>query len=66
MSETTRELLADLMAWHLNKDTHRDLRDLRERVVIMTGREDLIEIQETDVSLHARLIDAVMDYMDAP
>jgi len=65
MTAETRALLADLLAWHINKDSVRDLRDLRERVVIMTGREDLVEIPDGDISLHAKLIEAVMDYMDS-
>lgn len=63
MSDTIRTLMADLMGWHINKDSLRSLRELRERVVILTGREDLIEIREDDIGLHAKLIDAVMDYM---
>ena len=66
MSDTTRALLTDLMAWHINKNSIRELRDLRERAVIMTGRDDLSEIPDEDISLRAKLIDAVQDYLEPP
>jgi len=62
-----RALLADLMSWHMNSiAAPTELRLLRERVVILTGREDLIEIPEGDISLRAKLIDAVQDYLEPP
>lgn len=66
MSETVRSLMADLMAWHINRDSPTSLLELRERVVAFTGREELSDIRVDDIGLHAKLIDAVMDAMDAP
>ena len=61
-----RALLADLMSYHINSlDAPREMRALRERVVILTGRVDLEEIDSHDIGLRAALIDAVEDALDS-
>ena len=62
---TVRALLVDLMAWHiLSQNAPKEIRDLRERVVLLTGRVDLDSIDSHDISLRAKLIDAVEDYQE--
>jgi hypothetical protein len=59
-------LLGDLWSWHINQmDAPRALRELRERVVEVTGRVDLCELDSTDIGLHEKLIDAVDDFLDS-
>ena len=60
-----RSILVDLMGWHiLSKNAPKEIRDLRERVVLLTGRVDLDSIDSHDISLRAKLIDAVEDYQE--
>jgi len=60
-----RAILVDLMGWHiLSKNAPKEIRDLRERVVLLTGRVDLDSIDSHDISLRAKLIDAVEDYQE--
>jgi len=62
-----RSLLTDLMAWHINAmDAVSRLRELRERVIILTGRDDLADIDIHDISLRTRLLDAVQEFVDPP
>jgi len=67
-SDTTasvRALLTDLMAWHILSQTATpDIVALRERVVQLTGRVDLDELDPRDISLRAKLIEAVEDYQE--
>ena len=65
MRDEARQLLYDLMTWHMNQmDAAREIRALKERVVLLTGRTDLAEADSHDLTLRAHLIDAVEDYLD--
>ena len=67
MTAETRALLADLLAWHINRfDAVPALSELKERTILLTGRQDLDEYSVDDIALRAHLIDAVQDYVDAP
>ena len=62
---SVRALLADLMSWHINQlDGPSAMRELKDRVVLLTGREDLIDHHLDDIALHTHLIDAVEDYQE--
>jgi len=60
-----RALLVDLVAWHMLSQTATpDIVALRERVVQLTGRVDLDELDPLDISLRSKLIEAVEDYQE--
>ena len=60
-----RAVLVDLMGWHiLSQTATTDIMALRERVVLLTGRVDLDELDPRDISLRAKLIEAVEDYQE--
>jgi len=65
MTAETRALLADLLAWHINRlDAVPALSELKERTILLTGRQDLDEYSVEDIALRANLIDAVQDYIE--
>ena len=65
MTAETRALLSDLLAWHINRlDAVPALSELRERTILLTGRQDLDECSVDDIALRAHLIDAVQDYIE--
>jgi len=58
-TQDVRALLADLMSWHMNSmGAPRELRALRERVALLTGRTDLQDHRPDD------LLQDVEDYME--
>jgi len=60
-----RALLVDLVAWNMLSQTATpDIVALRERVVQLTGRVDLDELDPRDISLRAKLIEAVEDHQE--
>ena len=62
-----RAILTGLLGWHINQlDGPSELRELKKRVILLTGREDLIDHRLDDIALHTHLIDAVEDYMENP
>ena len=66
MTAETRALLADLLAWHINRlDAVPALSELKERTILLTGRQDLDEYSVEDIALRAHLIDAVQDYIES-
>jgi len=66
MTAETRALLADLLAWHINRlDAVPALSELKERTILLTGRQDLDECRVDDIALRAHLIDAVQDFIES-
>jgi len=66
MTAETRALLADLLAWHINRfDAVPALSELKERTILLTGRQDLDEYSVEDIALRAHLIDAVQDFIES-
>ena len=60
-----RSILVDLMGWHINQlDGPSEMRELKKRVIELTGRDDLIDHHLDDIALHTHLIDAVEDYQE--
>ena len=59
--------MVDLMSWQMKSmNAPGELRALRERVVVMTDRIDLSELDVRDVSCRSRLLEALEDYLEPP
>ena len=67
MSNIVRNLLIDLMGLHINDTAYwRKLRELKERVSILTGYVERISAMPEDIEMRAKLLGMVEDFMEHP
>jgi len=67
MSNIVRNLLIDLMGLHINDTAYwRKLRELKERVSILTGDVERISAMPEDIEMRAKLLGMVEDFMEHP
>jgi hypothetical protein len=67
MHNAIQNLLIDLMGLHINDTAYwRKLRELKERVSILTGDVERISAMPEDIEMRAKLLGMVEDFMEHP
>lgn len=67
MHNAIQNILIDLMGLHINDTAYwRKLRELKERVSILTGDVERISAMPEDIEMQAKLLGMVEDFMEHP
>jgi hypothetical protein len=67
MHNAIQNILIDLMDLHINDTAYwRKLRELKERVSILTGDVERISAMPEDIEMRAKLLGMVEDFMEHP
>ncbi|HOI38955.1 MAG: hypothetical protein WC164_04835 [Patescibacteria group bacterium] len=67
MHNAIQNILIDLMGLHINDTAYwRKLRELKERVSILTGDVERISAMPEDIEMRAKLLGMVEDFMEHP